>query len=103
MRCAHCREFSGDAAEIKEHQAGCAVAGWRDVVLARERGEIASAERMTRKLLGVVEPMTEEAKEKLRKYREEHKEEIAERARLKRRIRRAERAIMKPRRRMKSN
>ena len=34
--------------------------------------------------MGVYEPMTEEDKEKLRIYMEEHKEEIAARAKLKR-------------------
>lgn len=51
--------------------------GWAHVVELRREGKEDSADRLVRKLLGVQgPPMSEETKEKLRKYSEDHKEEI---------------------------
>jgi hypothetical protein len=54
--------------------------GWQKVSDLRQAGHNDAANRLARKLLGVQgEPMSEETKEKLRRYNEEHKEEIQER------------------------
>lgn len=51
--------------------------GWAHVVELRREGQLDAADRLVRKLLGVQgPPMSEETKEKLRLYNEEHKEEI---------------------------
>lgn len=51
--------------------------GWVRVAELRRRGEDGAASRLVRKLLGIKgEPMSEETKEKLRQYNEEHAEEI---------------------------
>lgn len=74
---------------------------WAKVVELRASGEMDAADRAARKAMGIVpEPMSEEAKEKLREYNETHKEEIRERAKFKRMAQRRTRAIMAaPRRR----
>lgn len=55
-------------------------AGWAKVVELRRAGDADAADRLVRKLLGVQgPPMSEETKEKLRIYNEEHKDEIRER------------------------
>lgn len=55
-------------------------AGWARVVELRRAGQDDAASRLVRKLLGVQgEPMSDETKEKLRIYNEEHKDEIRER------------------------
>lgn len=62
--------------------------GWARVVELRRTGQDGSAERLIRKLLGVQgPPMSEETKEKLRRWNEEHKEEIQERKKTEREIR----------------
>lgn len=54
--------------------------GWKQVAELRRDGKDKRADNLAAKLLGVEsEPMSEEAKEKLRIYNEEHKEEIAQR------------------------
>ena len=53
---------------------------WKQVVELRRSGEHDAACKMVRKILGIQgPPMSEETKEKLRIYNEEHKEEIKER------------------------
>lgn len=53
---------------------------WARVIELRRSGEDGAADRLVRKLLGVQgPPMSEETKEKLRLYNEEHREEILER------------------------
>lgn len=62
--------------------------GWARVVELRRAGEEDAAGRLVRKLLGIQgPPMSEEIKEKLRRYSEEHKEEIKERRRVEREVR----------------
>lgn len=69
--------------------------GWGRVVALRAAGEQDAAERLVRKLLGVQgPPMSEETKEKLRRYNEEHKEEIRERRARERAIRQRTMALL---------
>lgn len=83
-------------ASLKSH--GCTmVADWARVTLLRQKGEDQAAERLARKLLGVKgEPMSEEAKEKLRIYKEEHAEEIKAREELKRTTRKRLEVLIAP-------
>lgn len=68
---------------------------WAQVVELRAKGELDAADRVARRAMGIVpEPMSEEAKEKLREYREAHAEEIKDRAKLKRAVQARTRAIM---------
>lgn len=68
---------------------------WAKVVELRAKGELDAADRIAKRAMGIVpEPMSEEAKEKLREYNETHKEEIKERAKLKRTIKSRTRQIM---------
>jgi hypothetical protein len=64
-------------------------ADWQRVAELRRRGQDGSAKRLVKKLLGVKKgpPMTEERKAELAKWKEDHKEEIAERDRQEREIR----------------
>lgn len=51
--------------------------GWARVIELRRSGQEGAADRLVRKLLGVQgPPMSEETKEKLRRWNEEHAEEI---------------------------
>jgi DNA polymerase III delta prime subunit len=69
--------------------------GWKRVVELRRTGQDGSASRLVRKLLGVQgEPMSEETKEKLRQYNEEHAEEIKERKQQEREIQRRTIALL---------
>lgn len=68
---------------------------WAKVVELRALGDLDAADRIAKRAMGIVpEPMSEEAKEKLREYNETHKDEIKERAKLKRMTQRRTRAIM---------
>jgi len=58
--------------------------GWGKVATLRAEKQDDAADRLARKLLGCIEPMTEEAKEKLRAYAEAHKDEIVARRKEKR-------------------
>lgn len=70
-------------------------AEWARVAELREAGEAESANRLAAKLLGVQgPPMTEEKKAELREWREAHKDEIAERAKQKRLLRRRTMALL---------
>ncbi len=67
----------------------CVDAGWSRVVQLRAEGREESAARVARRLMGIKGPeMDEETKSKLRAWREEHKDEIRERARGRRALRR---------------
>lgn len=69
--------------------------GWARVAELRREGKDDSAGRLARKLLGVQgEPMSEETKEKLRRYNEEHKEEIQARREQEREVRRRTLALL---------
>ena len=68
---------------------------WARVAELRAAGDAGAADRLARKLLGVQgPPMTEEKKAELREWREAHKEEIAERAKQKRLLRRRTMALL---------
>jgi hypothetical protein len=84
---------------VLRHARACAVEAWRPVVEARAAFDLQRADRLTRKILGVVEPMSEEAKAKLKAYAEEHKDEIREKAKAKRQLRRRMLALTKTTRR----
>lgn len=69
--------------------------GWARVVELRKTGEADAADRLVRKLLGVQgPPMSEETKEKLRIYNEEHKEEIKLRKQHEKEVRRRTLALL---------
>jgi hypothetical protein len=69
--------------------------GWARVVELRQSGQEDAAGRLVRKLLGVQgPPMSEETKEKLRQYSEEHAEEIRERRKSEAQIRRRTLALL---------
>jgi len=74
---------------------------WATVVELRAKGELDAADRVAKRAMGIMpEPMSEEAKRKLREYNEIHKDEIKARAKLKRVARARTREIMvAPRRR----
>jgi hypothetical protein len=68
---------------------------WAKVVELRASGQMDAADRAARRAMGVkTEPMSEETKEKLRAYNEEHKDEIKERRDQERIVRQRTRAIM---------
>ncbi len=85
MICCNCKG-SGfkTTAVLFRHQDYCLSRAWKEIVDLRLAGDADAADRKARRILGVVEPMTEEAKEKLKTYYEEHKEEILAKAKLKR-------------------
>lgn len=64
-------------------------AEWTRVAELRKIGRDGSARRLVKKILGVKKgpPMTDEKKETLAQWKEEHKEEIAERKQQEREIR----------------
>lgn len=97
MICPAC-QTSGlkSVASLKAH--GCAaVADWARVSLLRQKGEDNAAERLARRLLGIRgEPMSEEAKEKLRVYKEEHAEEIKAREEIKKSARKRLEVLVAP-------
>jgi hypothetical protein len=78
MICGYCMKVRGKASKVLFHQKhGCSTdPRWGEVVRARRAGHASTADRIARKILGVAEPMSEEAKEKLREYNETHKEQI---------------------------
>lgn len=86
MICGNCKEFkTKKVREALSHFKACVYAEWEEVITARRAGENDKADRLVKKILGITgPPMTEEKKAELRAYREEHKEELAEKARLKR-------------------
>ena len=62
--------------------------GWGRVVELRRSGQEDAAGRLVRRLLGIQgPPMSEETKEKLRRYNEEHVEEIKARKQQQREVR----------------
>lgn len=74
---------------------GSSLEGWARVVELRRAGESDAADRLVRKLLGVQgPPMSEETKEKLRIYNEEHKEEIKLRKQQEKQVRRRTLALL---------
>lgn len=68
---------------------------WARVWNLRRRGHDDQADRLAKKLIGVQgPPMTEEKKEYLRQWKLEHKDEIAERKRMKATVRQHVKAIV---------
>ncbi len=99
MKCATCKTGGiRSIAELEIHRGlACSRGGWDVVVDLRAAGDLEGAERAARKAMGIHgEPMSEETKEKLRKYQIEHAEEIKARAAIKAAAKARTRAIMKP-------
>jgi len=98
MKCGRCGDHINSIADLAPHQKTTACAKqdpFAKVVELREKGEDASARRAVKKILGVQgPPMSEETKEKLRVYKETHKEEIKRRKGIQLSIRKA---ITRPR------
>lgn len=81
---------------LKDHRCPT-MSDWGRVMKLRQNGEIESAERLARRLLGVKgEPMDDETKEKLRQWKEEHAEEIKARSEVKRQARERLEAMVAP-------
>lgn len=103
MICGGCVEFrTTRVAVLREHwRVECPVkADWLKVIAERRAGNDDAAARLARKLMGVQgPPMSEETKERLRRYQEEHAEEIKARRELQAASDRRLRQIMKPSRR----
>ena len=103
MICGGCKEFrTRRISKLRAHwRAECPVkADWGKVMEARRAGNDETASRIARKLLGIQgPPMTEETKEKLRLYQEEHAEEIKARRAIAASARRRLRQVTKPSRR----
>lgn len=79
---------------VRSH--GHAREGWARVVELRATGQEEMAARLVRRLLGVQgEPMSEEKKEALRRWKEEHKDEIKERKQTELEVRKRTLALLK--------
>ena len=73
---------------------------WQQIVDYKKEGKHAKAEKLRLQSLGLWEPMTDEAKEKLRQYGIDHKEEIDARRKMKQEIKkRTLQQINRPRKR----
>ena len=84
--------------ELKAHKAtACDRETWRKVAELRRAGDGDAADRLARRAMGIKsEPMSEETKEKLRLWKEEHAEEIRAARELEALTKARTRAIMKP-------
>lgn len=99
MKCGQCGVGQESVGLLLGHwNTDCGIRGsWKEVMEARREGDLDRAERLARKAMGIQGPeMSEETKEKLRQYRELHKEEIAAKEKLKRMTKRRFRMIAKP-------
>lgn len=68
---------------------------WTKVVELRAAGDLDAADRIAKRAMGIMpEPMSEETKQKLKEYNETHKEELRDRAKLKRTVTARARTIM---------
>jgi hypothetical protein len=77
--------------------------GWKRIIELRKDGQHDAADRLVRKILGIQgPPMSEETKEKLRRYNEEHAEEIKARKQQEREVRKRTIAILTTGRKRKS-
>lgn len=85
MKCGYCQAHFRKVGKLLSHWKTdrCPLKLWEKVVEFRKAGEISKAERATARALGTYTPMSEEAKETLKQYGIEHKEEIDERRKLK--------------------
>jgi len=97
MICAKCREYRHrKVGKMLAHMKTCPDPKWKAVVEARLKGDTERAERLAKKAMGIKgEPMSDETKEQLRRWREEHKDEIKERAQQKRAIRKRAKQLLK--------
>lgn len=82
-KCGVCLKFRGKAHEVLEHARNCFNPLWTKVYELKREFKFDSAARVVRQIFGIAEPMTDEAKAKLKQYRIDHKEEIAEKRKLK--------------------
>lgn len=99
MICGTCNEPGFRAIrELKAHKAtACDRAAWTKVAELRRAGDGDAADRLARRAMGIKsEPMSEETKEKLRLWKEEHAAEIQARKDLDALTKARTRAIMKP-------
>lgn len=97
MICTACgRTGIRTVAVLKDH--GCAAReDWARVTLLKRQGKSDSADRLARRLLGVKgEPMDLETKERLRRWKEDHAEEIKARNEVERQARERLQALMAP-------
>ena len=83
MLCGLCKESFPKFAKLADHWKAMSCT-WAKVLALRREGKEQEADVLVRKITGTYKEMTEEAKEKLREYYEEHKEEIRARQKLKR-------------------
>jgi len=81
-------KFSGKASQVLDHmkKTGCTDPRWTKIAELHQNNEHDAANRLFRKIFGLVEPMSEEKKEEMRIYNETHKEEIEERRKQKREV-----------------
>jgi len=94
-RCGVCMDFTdAKASKVLEHAGACVDPEWVKIAEARKGGLHDKAARIFRKLFGLAEPMTDEAKAKLKAYAELHKDEIAYKAKVKRALRRMVKDLM---------
>jgi hypothetical protein len=95
-RCGVCLDFADKkASKVLAHGKTCVNPAWQRIEEARKEGLFDKANRIFRKLFGIGEPMSEEAKQKLKEYREAHAEEIKEKQQGKRMLRAALRRHVK--------
>lgn len=77
------------------HMKTCADPKWKAVVEARMKGDHERAEKLAKKAMGIKgKPMPEERREHCRQYKLEHKDEIKDRAKQNRVIRRRTRQLV---------
>ena len=91
MICGNCRGFSARRiADLEGHWRACnGDPRWAKVAGLRASGRVSEAEGLVRRILGVKgAPMTEEARARVREYQRTHKDEIRERQRQRRVLRR---------------
>lgn len=78
--CGVCLNFRGKGTEVLKHGKSCLNPAWKKIEeLKRHRSGYDAANKLFQKLFGINDPMDPEDKAKLKKWREDHKEEIAER------------------------
>jgi hypothetical protein len=97
MICTACGRSGISSVKIlKDH--GCpTLSDWGRVMKLRQQGESHAADRLARKLLGIRgEPMDEETKEKLRRWKEEHAAQIKVRDEIRRAAQKRQKVLMAP-------
>ena len=84
MLCSTCKEKFPKISKLITHWKSNVCNPWKQVIELKRSGQERDADSLIAKITGTYKPMTEEAKEKLKTYYEEHKEEILAKAKLKR-------------------